>query len=161
MARVLGGESRSWLCLSHSSSHPDSALRFAISHHDQHLKSQVTSKTMFKSKGKKKGVADAVLDNSGFALTFLANLADGAIAVPGLKAAAQIAKQLIEVAQKVKSNKEDCMTVATRTCDLVVTLVKCLEGKREEEIEEGLRGNIDEFGRYVSCQSNDGPLSTL
>ncbi|KDQ55264.1 hypothetical protein JAAARDRAFT_196112 [Jaapia argillacea MUCL 33604] len=104
---------------------------------------------MFKSKGKKKGVADAVLDNSGFAVAFIANLADGAIAVPGLKAAAQIAKQLIEVAQKVKSNKEDCETVASRTCELVGTLVKCLEGKREEEIEEGLKGNIDEFGRQL------------
>ncbi|KDQ55217.1 hypothetical protein JAAARDRAFT_196074 [Jaapia argillacea MUCL 33604] len=102
---------------------------------------------MFKSK--KKGVADAVLDNSGFTMAFVANLADGAIAVPGLKAAAQIAKQLIEVAQKVRSNKEDCLTVATRTCDLVSTLVKCLEGKRQEDIEEGLKGNIDEFGRQL------------
>ncbi|KDQ49777.1 hypothetical protein JAAARDRAFT_200531 [Jaapia argillacea MUCL 33604] len=104
---------------------------------------------MFKSKGEKKGVADAMLDNSSFTVTFIANLADGVIAVPGLKAAAQIAKQLIEVAQKVKSNKEDCKTIASRTCDLVGTLVKCLEGKCKEEIEEGLKGNINEFGQQL------------
>ncbi|KDQ55247.1 hypothetical protein JAAARDRAFT_37787 [Jaapia argillacea MUCL 33604] len=113
---------------------------------------------MFKGQGKNKGVADAVLDNSDFAMTFLADLPDGAIAVPGLEATVQVAKQLIEVAQKVRSNKEDCMTIATRACDLVGTLVKCFEGKCQEEIEEELKGNIDEFGRYVSFAMKDCPV---
>ncbi|KDQ55198.1 hypothetical protein JAAARDRAFT_344451 [Jaapia argillacea MUCL 33604] len=83
-----------------------------------------------------------------FAPTFIANLADDTIVVPELSAAVQIVKALIEVVQKVKAHKEDCMTVVTHICEIVGTLVKSLEGIPREEFDKGSRRDIDEFRRF-------------
>jgi hypothetical protein len=60
-------------------------------------------KRLFKQKPKDSKALLRGLDNANFIVRFIANTSDGAVGVPGLKAAAQLAIQIIDVAQVSRS----------------------------------------------------------
>ena len=105
--------------------------------------------------------------------TLLENVGDNAFCIPGLKAAAQIAIQIIEVAQvrlirwisrawvpfriliwklqRVQSNKAACASIADRTGQIVGFIIVSLSGKNGADVDPCLKREIENFrvGRRV------------
>lgn len=102
------------------------------------------------------------LDQAKFVFQALSNLGDGVLTIPGLKAAAQLVVQIIEVAQvrkssrsaiflfpicvycqKVESNQADCAVVAERAYQLVNTAITAVASRPDAEIDDHLKQNVD------------------
>ncbi|KZT22755.1 hypothetical protein NEOLEDRAFT_1171178 [Neolentinus lepideus HHB14362 ss-1] len=81
------------------------------------------------------------------ALMVVANVADGGISVPFVKGSAQIAIQLIDAAQVVKSNKDDCRDVAQRAAETMLGLAKTLTRLDPEcdKLSDELKIQLEEF----------------
>ncbi|TFK48584.1 hypothetical protein OE88DRAFT_1810445, partial [Heliocybe sulcata] len=83
------------------------------------------------------------------ALTVVASLADGGVNVPFLKGSAQIAVQLIDAAQLVKNNQDDCRDVARLAAETVLHLADAVKGRDPESIDERLKAEILRFEKKL------------
>jgi hypothetical protein len=118
-----------------------------------------------KAKSNKRG-----LECAKVVLNFVSNLGDGPISVPGLKAAAQLCIQIVEVAQvresqersgsviskltcilqKVEINQDECTNVADRAQQLVEAMILSMEGKSEADLDPRLKSDTERFGQFVT-----------
>ncbi|EPQ59733.1 hypothetical protein GLOTRDRAFT_126028 [Gloeophyllum trabeum ATCC 11539] len=96
------------------------------------------------------GSRSVVLANLREALTVVANVADGGINVPFVKGAMQIAVQVIDAAELVRKNKEDCREVAAMAAQTMLNLIKPLQGKDEGDITEALRDQLGDLQLKLS-----------
>jgi len=82
------------------------------------------------------------LDTAKIVLQATANLGDGALTVPGLKAAAQLALQIIDIAKKVKGNQEDCVDLAEHIAQLLVPVAEALQRRTNGDVDLRLKADL-------------------
>jgi hypothetical protein len=153
-----------------------SALLSALIHHHLHYLcyplfydySQTISamSKLFRRKPKDSTAPIPGLEQTKLILGFVSSLGDGAISVPGLKAVAQIAIKVIEVAQvrfaydfrlrlhlqlslpqKAQSNKADCILIAERIRRLTEDLISSLGDQQAPDLDPRLKRDLDRFER--------------
>ncbi|KAF7341022.1 hypothetical protein MSAN_02087900 [Mycena sanguinolenta] len=90
-----------------------------------------------------------VLDQLQSALKIVTSLCNGALAVPGLGAAAGAAIEIIEIAQNVTKNKEDALEVAKITAERTSALLDAFNGKSKDEIPEYLLKSIMHYAEKL------------
>ncbi|TFK47958.1 hypothetical protein OE88DRAFT_1763635 [Heliocybe sulcata] len=79
------------------------------------------------------------------ALIVLANVADGGLNVPFLKGCAQIVIQLIDAAQAVKSNKDDCRDVARTAAETMLGVADALKGQKTDTLDASFKSHLEQL----------------
>ncbi|KAJ6601000.1 hypothetical protein DFH09DRAFT_1355254 [Mycena vulgaris] len=82
------------------------------------------------------------LDQLKSALKVVAALGDGAIGVPGLRAAAGTAIEIINIAQAVTKNKEDAVEVAKSAAERTASLLDAFKGKSRIDVPLDLQYDV-------------------
>ncbi|KAJ7762629.1 hypothetical protein B0H16DRAFT_1529436 [Mycena metata] len=90
-----------------------------------------------------------VLDQLKTALSIVASLGDGAVNVPGLRAAASAAVVIIEIAQTVTKNKEDAVEVAKNAAERTSSLLDAFKGKSKHDMPLDLLQDIERYAEWV------------
>ncbi|KAJ6541528.1 hypothetical protein B0H19DRAFT_316848 [Mycena capillaripes] len=89
------------------------------------------------------------LDQLKMALKIVAALSDGAVNVPGLRAAACTAIEIIEIAQSITKNKEDAIEVAKSAAERTSSLLDALKGKSTDDIPSELQKDIAQYAEKL------------
>ncbi|TFK52822.1 hypothetical protein OE88DRAFT_1303652 [Heliocybe sulcata] len=93
---------------------------------------------------KSRSKRSAALKAASLALIVLETTA-GDTNIPGLKAAVSIGKKIVDMAEKAKSNKEDCHSIAEAIYMLIEKLVNTTQGRTSADVDDLLVKDIKQF----------------
>ncbi|EIN11711.1 hypothetical protein PUNSTDRAFT_42884 [Punctularia strigosozonata HHB-11173 SS5] len=92
---------------------------------------------------------DRALEDGKTFLTVLENLTDGVFVCEPLHAAVKLAKQILEMVEKVRKNTKDCKELARDIFRLMFVIVEILKGKSEEDVPPRLKNRLQDVARTL------------
>ncbi|TDL20546.1 hypothetical protein BD410DRAFT_899464 [Rickenella mellea] len=98
---------------------------------------------------KSNNAREQVLNSARLALTTMVNITGG-LNIPFLAAAPQVLSQIIDLADKVKGNKESCAILANHATDVIRALVEATKGKDLLDIDDSLKSDLEELAGTLS-----------
>ncbi|EIN04022.1 hypothetical protein PUNSTDRAFT_139064 [Punctularia strigosozonata HHB-11173 SS5] len=72
-------------------------------------------------------------------LSIVEAVTDGIVVCSPAKGAVKLAKEVIEIVEKVRKNQKDCTELARYTCKMMIAIVDVLKGKKDDHIPSQLK----------------------